>query len=100
MTPLQQQQHDRIKAAQAELRAALDAHEHSLSEAGCAVCGTSLTWDCPESPDGYCHYVTEWGSDTKVLLRDGTTVELSEPTPRQYQTEDACLFCGEPDERK
>lgn len=100
MTPEQQAQRARILAARAELKAALAAHTHVHSEAGCAVCDDGHGWACPEAPDGWCHYNPVRGSTTTVLLRDGTTVELPEPVEEQHEDCGICLFCGEPDERK
>lgn len=65
-------------------------------------CEQSFGWRCKNSPDGVCHYFSK---DGKVQLIDGTTI----PVPADvdgcihnpdYETEDVCLFCGHPDERK
>jgi hypothetical protein len=98
VSPEQERQRDRIRAAKAELKAALAAHVHVRSDGGCAVCETDGGWSCPDAPDGYCHYTTVLDRPTTVLLRDGTTTEIAEPMTNFWN--DVCLFCGEPDERK
>jgi hypothetical protein len=40
----------------------------------CTICGESLGWWCPDSPDHYCHY--------------------------DKGNEDCCDYCRQPDERK
>lgn len=99
MTPERQAQQARIAAARVELEASLREHDHSASEAGCVVCSTVLTHSCPSSPDGFCHYTTVRGTSNVVLLRDGDHAVLPEPVEPESQTDDSCLFCGEPDER-
>lgn len=55
---------------------ALNAAEPDCSGAVCEVCMQHLGWFCPESPDHVCHYNDEDPSD------------------------EACTFCGQPEERK
>lgn len=100
MTPEQQAAHDRIVQARKVLDEALAAHAHVQAETGCIVCGTTFGHRCPDAPDGRCHYHTVEGSDRLVLMNDGTTVEVQEPVAEEWQNDDSCLFCGEPDERK
>lgn len=66
--------------------------------ASCAVCSTSLGWRCPDAPDGVCHYFTE--SDGAVKLIDGSTVQPPADHDPEFETEDSCIFCGSPEERK
>ena len=63
----------------------------------CLGCGQHFGWRCKKSPDGVCHYFSE---DGKIELIDGTNVPVSEGHDDQYETDDTCLFCGMPDERK
>jgi len=64
---------------------------------GCLGCGQYFGWRCKKSPDGVCHYFSE---DGKIELIDGTTVPVAESHDPDYETDDGCLFCGMPDERK
>ena len=60
-------------------------------------CGKYHGWYCPKSPDHRCYYFTQAG---KVLMKDGT---LEDPPPEHdtdYESDDWCVFCGSPDERK
>ena len=72
----------------------------------CAVCDMHFGHYCPKSPDHACHYFSE---DGYVKLNTGETV----PKPRDpeddpkdyalsdsYETDDCCIFCGSPQERK
>lgn len=63
----------------------------------CLGCGGYFGWRCKKSPDGACHYFSE---DGKIELVDGTTVPVAEGHAPDYETDDVCLFCGMPDERK
>lgn len=83
-------------------------------EVKCKVCGTVQAhdhgWTCEKSPDGICHYYTDTDRDGVrcVVLTDGT---MDHNFPRteegsnwewhpDYETDDMCLYCGEPEERK
>lgn len=66
-------------------------------DALCVVCGKSFGWRCKVSPDGVCHYFSE---DGKVELIDGTFVDIPIDHDPEYETDDGCIFCGHPDERK
>lgn len=62
-----------------------------------------FSWDCPKSPDYKCHYFTEepWYDGRRVVyLSDGRTYGYDGQVPQEYESEDCCLFCGEPYERK
>jgi len=83
------------------------------SVAACAVCGTRFGWWCPDSPDHACHYYTIGSSraddydprdDTltnhgRVKLLTGEFVTPPQHDP-EYETDDQCLWCGQPNERK
>jgi hypothetical protein len=57
-----------------------------------------LGWDCPASPDKKCHYYTT--KEKKVVLNDGRVVDPPKGHDFEYETDDSCIFCGEPEERK
>lgn len=70
----------------------------------CNTCNNYMEgWFCPKSPDKMCYYYSE---PTKVdgkfviALRDGTSFPLGEFHLQDYETDDQCLFCGYPEERK
>ena len=106
----QQQLKDDIEAAKkayhaagqkfGELKNSCKCHvvkEDNYESASCDICDESLGWKCPNSPDGVCKYFTYDG--VHVELINGDTVE----TPKhdyEYESDDTCLFCGHPDERK
>ncbi len=63
----------------------------------CTHCDKDFGWHCPDSPDNTCHYFTMEG---KVRLISGQQID---PPPRHrpdHETEDQCIFCGNPQERK
>jgi hypothetical protein len=66
--------------------------------ATCAICGREFGWWCPDSPDNVCHYFTV-GTQGKVKLLAGEFVTSPEHDP-EYETDDRCLWCGQPNERK
>ena len=69
------------------------------TSAVCLVCGEDFGWWCPKSPDHLCHYYSENG---KIELQDGTKVDRPKDAPVsvKYETDDCCLFCHDPEERK
>ena len=90
--------------------------EDDSSGAVCAICGIGFGWWCPDSPDHACHYFTvgspraSWCDDYlpdddtaenqgKVKLLTGEFVTSPEHDPK-YETDDRCLWCGQPNERK
>lgn len=72
----------------------------------CKICGIDFGWYCPESPDHACHYFsTEREGVRGVELIDSTfctdVPELNDPDhDPDYETDDSCLFCYDPEERK
>lgn len=64
----------------------------------CTVCKKDFGWRCKVSPDGVCHYHTTVYS--KVILIDGRVVDPPADHDAKYETEDSCIFCGMPEERK
>jgi hypothetical protein len=74
--------------------------------ARCAHCNAFgfEDWYCPKSPDHVCHYFSESdGSRRYVEDINGEKIYLSKKhtdEDAQYETDDVCLFCGNPLERK
>ena len=70
----------------------------------CKICRSRLGWWCPHSPDYRCHYRTEGVNNDGnfvVVLKDGKRHVLEQhPNPNEEESEDFCLFCGCPEERK
>lgn len=56
------------------------------------------SWECANSPDGDCHYYTD--EHNVIKLNDGTTYNMGSDHDRENESDDCCLFCGEPEERK
>lgn len=82
-------------------------HEKMIIEKdkpACGECKKKFTdWSCPSSPDKCCHYYSKIGDmGYYVTLIDGTKHYLEGYTHEKAndETEDDCIFCGEPDERK
>ena len=107
----QQEQMRRIKAARLELQAALNDHvhipimRHSGSE--CVICDKDLGLWCQESPDNTCHYysvkepqIYDEKPRYAVELVTGEMHILPKYYKDTYETEDCCIFCGQPEERK
>lgn len=65
--------------------------------AWCSVCGEHFGWYCPDSPDHGCHYDSYQGM---VELSDGTKVPVPKYHDADYETDDDCIFCHQPNERK
>lgn len=71
----------------------------------CDICGINMGWGCAESPDHVCHYFSTLRDGVRgVQLYGGVfhvIPELNEPNYKHiYETDDICLFCGQPEERK
>jgi len=66
----------------------------------CDDCGKRFPgWYCPDSPDHNCHYFTD--DNGTVELVTGEFVKPADPDwDKEYETDDECLFCGSPEERK
>ena len=63
----------------------------------CSICNQHFGWWCPDSPDHSCHY---YSKDGKVELRNGSLVDVPKNHDPYYETDDCCIFCENPDERK
>jgi len=81
-----------------------DSGNWDCGSAWCELCGEDLGWYCPKSPDHACHYFSEGG---KVKLAGGILVDIPEDCKDEdgsynpnWETDDCCLFCGSPEERK
>lgn len=66
----------------------------------CRICQRSFGWYCPASPDHKCYYYSDDHRGKTVTLMDGTVVELHNSYDPRYESDDWCLFCRQPDERK
>jgi hypothetical protein len=63
----------------------------------CVICGENFGHLCPESPDQICHYHTSGGF---INLIDGRKIAAPANHDVDYETEDSCIFCHQPEERK
>jgi hypothetical protein len=66
--------------------------------ATCETCDKDLGWKCEHAPDGVCHYFSE--DDGQVNLTNGQSVPVPDGHDAQFETEDSCIFCQNPEERK
>ncbi len=72
----------------------------------CSVCDDKFDgWYCPSSPDHFCHYDswTEDGINHYIYISEGDEFEqfqLPEDHDPCEGSEDDCIFCGQPEERK
>jgi hypothetical protein len=71
--------------------------EKLYESAYCECCDRDFGWYCPNSPDKTCHYSTERG---KVSLITGDWIDMPVGHDTMYESEDSCIYCGEPSERK
>jgi len=70
------------------------------SSARCQICGKYFGWSCHDSPDHVCHYFSiEKDGQIGVELIDGSFYPLPNHNA-DYESDDWCIFCQEPDERK
>jgi hypothetical protein len=71
--------------------------------ADCLLCQRSFGYRCPDSPDTVCHYYTEsvpFTAQNGVRLVTGEFVDYPEGHDVENETDDQCIFCGQPEERK
>jgi hypothetical protein len=71
--------------------------------ARCSICGKDYGhWRCKKSPDSVCHYYSHDDvQSTRVIdLLDGKIAPIPTGHDRRFESEDHCIFCGMPDERK
>lgn len=65
--------------------------------AKCLICNQHFGWRCTKSPDHVCHYYTEEGT---IMLIDETVVNAPTDHDAESETDDSCIYCGMPEERK
>lgn len=63
----------------------------------CKICNIDFGWYCPDSPDNTCYYYTDNG---KIELRNGEKVDLPVNHSIGNESDDWCIYCGNPNERK
>lgn len=62
----------------------------------CSICEESFGWYCYASKDHCCYYFSESGM---IDLNNGEKISVPPGHNENYETYDACIFCGEPQER-
>jgi len=67
------------------------------SLARCSICGMYFNWYCQESPDHVCHY---YSRNELIELVDGSAIPVSKNHDPDNETDDECMFCHLPEERK
>jgi len=101
MTP--QERKKRIDELHEELYRLNEGCRHELLSpqnsaiAVCPTCNKDFGWFCEKSPDGVCHYFT---IDGKVGLLNGTLVDPPKEHDISNESDDWCIYCGMPEERK
>lgn len=76
---------------------------HDDIDVKCHICGEERISICGLSPDWNCHYIV---NDGYIYLKNGKRTvppvadSNGEEIPKDYHNDDACIFCGEPEERK
>lgn len=63
----------------------------------CEICGRHWEWRCKVSPDGVCHYHSH---DGMVELIDGSKCKVPKGHINADETDDSCIYCQMPEERK
>jgi len=90
-----------LRAVVAELECTCP-HEivNRCGQAICNICGQDFNWWCEDSPDHVCHYYSS-AHDGKVyvLLIDDSETDFQSTKDPEYESEDECLFCGQPRQR-
>ena len=71
--------------------------EWMSENAKCLICGGYHGWRCKESPDGVCHYFSK---DGKVQLLGNRECDVPIDHDGSGESDDWCIFCGMPEERK
>jgi hypothetical protein len=71
-------------------------------EAVCIFCKQNFGWYCHKSPDRTCYYYSDERKGKTVTLKSGQKIDLPAEHEAQarWESDDFCLFCGGPDERK
>ena len=100
LTDTQLAYRESIVAAEQHLSALLEQCPHSIvkDEGHCAICEKCYGHWCPSSPDSVCHYYTN--EHNKVELINGQQVDCPDSHDVEYETDDSCIFCHQPEERK
>ena len=70
--------------------------------ARCTICDHEYGWYCPSSPDYSCYYFSSRRKEQNVIdMLDGSEFIIVNPDHNpDLESEDQCLFCGLPQERK
>jgi hypothetical protein len=97
-----QERKDRIEFLKKQLDNLVRNCDHALLNDGyCPTCKKHFGWGCDESPDKVCHYYSrEEDGNSFVRLIDGRKYQLKATHDPNDESEDWCIFCGHPDERK
>ena len=69
----------------------------TATSARCAICGSRFRWYCPNSPDHACHYHSHNGL---VLMINRFFEPVPEGHDAENESEEWCIYCGQPYEQK
>jgi hypothetical protein len=77
-------------------------YKRSGDSKSCSDCNERMDgWWCDKSPDNSCYYFSEEKDGKHVVgLENGSQFILPADHDPEEESEDCCLFCGEPEERK
>ena len=88
-----------LSAALAQFR---QNNRHTLVQQGasahCTHCTKHFGWYCPQSPDHACHYFSDGDGQVRLINGEDHAVPAGHEIARE--SEDCCIFCGDPEERK
>lgn len=63
----------------------------------CIICRKYFGWRCVNSPDSVCHYFTE---GNKIEIIGGLKINPPKGHDKKRESEDCCIYCKSPEERK
>jgi hypothetical protein len=103
---LEKQYHDKLKQCPHVIQYCYEIEKWSSGttfkegSTWCEVCDKDFGHYCDVSPDHACHYFTE---DGMIKLNNGQIIDSKTLDPDHdpdWETDDTCLFCSNPQERK
>jgi hypothetical protein len=70
--------------------------------AWCKICERRFGWYCSGSPNHVCYYYTDLKDGVRgIHLHDGEFfTKIPDNHDPQNESDDWCIFCGQPEERK
>jgi len=104
---------EKISPKEKTIKILKDGCWHEIVEVGdyggsrCKLCSyrVALMWYCPDSPDHVCHYFTMSDKLSQLYYVESINgerifLDKSYKKDGRRESEDSCIFCGDPEERK